>query len=82
MIKVYVYGCTGCGVVGKNVRRVQAYGLKNNHQVEVVNTKYNLEARETHLKWLKKAGIQARAYTPIVVNLGKNELTELSTWNS
>lgn len=78
MIKIYIHGCN-CGLNAQYIRRVQAYGLKNSIPVEVINSKYNEEAREEHAVNLQMAGIELGSYPSIVVH--NDNVTRLIEWN-
>jgi hypothetical protein len=79
MIKVYVYGCSSCGINAVWVRKVQAYGLKKGIEVLIINSKYNEQARQDHAYHLTNAGLSVDNYLPIVVE--GDTVKELRGWS-
>jgi hypothetical protein len=60
-IKVYIYGCA-CGSIGTLLR-----ALKREHgQVNVLNSKFDLEARKQHVEYLKELKIKTDGYPAVV----------------
>lgn len=80
MITVYIHGCSTCGTDGYFLRKVQAYGLKHNVPVEIINSKYDETARQDHAIKLKMAGIDLGFY-PAIVDID-NHIERLRAWNS
>lgn len=66
-MNVYVYGCTTCGVNSVLIRRLR----KLNDDVQVINTKYDEEARKEHIAYLQEAGFDMDSMKPIIVENGK-----------
>lgn len=72
---IFVNGCSSCGYVGQQLRRVK----RLLSDVVVKNSRYDLDARKMHAELLASAGIEAgQSYPPIV--LVRGTVTRLEQW--
>lgn len=76
MIEVFIFGCTSCGVNSIHLSR-----LKKAHQFKMNNSLHQ-PARENHIKYLKKAGMELQSYPAIIVINGGERILRLSEWKS
>lgn len=77
MIQIYLYGCN-CGQKAKLTRKVKAYAKENNIEIDILNSKYDLDARFDHMNWLRLNGLDTSIYQSIVVE--NNSVVPLSQW--
>lgn len=76
-MRVYIYGCN-CGTTGQATRKLKAYAKENELNLEMRNSKYDLEARQEHINYLKNLGEPLDGYPPVVAYNGVMLL--LSLW--
>lgn len=81
MITIYTNACVTCGVNSIFTRRVQAYARSIGQEVQILNSKYDANAREVHADHLLNLFGKVSDYTPIVVTENGN-VVELRKWNS
>lgn len=75
-IEVFIYGCTKCGINGLHLAR-----LKKVWEVKMNNSLHQ-PARDMHVEYLKRAGIEVQSYPPIIVIDGGKRIMRLSEWKS
>lgn len=74
--KIYIYGCSGCGVSANYVMRVKS----NAKDVQVFNTKRDEAKLAEHISYLKRAGMDLSSYQSIVVENNGEQITLLTEW--
>lgn len=77
-LKIFIAGCATCGINGWYIKRIQVYCRDNSINMEVVNSKYDDQARQEHADCIAQAGLDPAHYPAIVVQ--DNKVTELKKW--
>ena len=49
---IYFYGCETCGIKAFWLNKFRKWCKANNHKYVLINTKYEYEQHETHLRYL------------------------------